>query len=242
MHVYAGEFGAAAGLIEEADAITAATGSASLRYTSLMLAAWLGEETRALELIEASVQEATARGEGRALGLAGYVTAVLYNGLGGYEAALAAPGGHVSTRTWVSSGGPWPSVEAAARSGASDEASAALRQLGERTRAAGSEWALGIQARSRALLSDGAAADALYREAIERLGRTRVRTEVARAHLVYGEWLRRENRRIDAREHLRAAHDMFGRFGAAAFTERARRELRPQARPCASAPQTRATP
>jgi DNA-binding CsgD family transcriptional regulator len=226
MHVFAGEFGAAAGLIEEADAITAATGSGSLRYTSLMLAAWRGEEARAGELIEASVQEATARGEGRALGLAGYATAVLYNGLGGYEAALAGARRACEYEDLGFFGWSLAElVEAAARSGAGDEASAALRLLGERTRAAGSDWALGIQARSRALLSGGPAADALYREAIERLGRTRVRTEVARAHLVYGEWLRRENRRIDAREHLRAAHDMFGRFGAAAFAERARREL-----------------
>jgi DNA-binding CsgD family transcriptional regulator len=226
VHVHAGEFGAAAGLIEEADATTAATGNAPLRYTSLMLAAWQGEEARALELIQAAVQDATARGEGRALGVAGYATAVLHNGLGRYEAALA--GAQKACEHEDLSIYGWSLaelVEAAARSGASDEASAALRQLGERTRAAGSDWALGIQARSRALLSDGAAADTLYREAIERLGRTRVRTELARAHLVYGEWLRREQRRAEAREQLRAAYDMFGRFGAAAFAERTRREL-----------------
>lgn len=226
VHVHAGEFSAAAGLIEEADAITAATGSAPLRYTSLMLAAWQGEETRTLELIQAGVRDATARGEGRALGLAGYATAVLYNGLGGYEAALAGARRACEYEDLGFFGWSLAElVEAAARSGARDEASEALRQLGERASAAGSQWALGIQARSQALLSDGPVADALYREAIDRLGRTRIAVHLARAHLVYGEWLRREQRRAGAREHLRAAHDMFGRFGAAAFAERARREL-----------------
>jgi DNA-binding CsgD family transcriptional regulator len=226
VHVHAGEFGAAAGLIEEADAITAATGNASLRYASLILAAWRGDEARALELIAAGVQDATARGEGRALGLAGYATAVLYNGLGGYEAALAGARRACEHEDLGFFGWSLAElVEAGAHSGASDEACTALRQLGERTRAAGSEWALGIQARSRALLSDGPAADTLYREAIDRLGRSRIAVHLARAHLVYGEWLRREQRRTDAREHLRTAHDMFGRFGAAAFAERARREL-----------------
>jgi DNA-binding CsgD family transcriptional regulator len=191
-----------------------------------MLAAWQGEENRTLELIQADVEDATARGEGRALGLAGYATAVLYNGLGGYEAALAGARRACEHEDLGFFG--WSLVElveAGARSGASDEAAAALRQLGERTSAAGSQWALGIQARSRALLSDGPAADTLYREAIDRLGRCRIAVHLARAHLVYGEWLRREQRRVEAREHLRAAHDMFGRFGAAAFAERARREL-----------------
>ena len=226
VHVHAGEFGAAGGLLEEADAIAAATGNAPFGYTSLVLAAWRGEESRALGLIETVVRDATARGEGRVLGVAGYVTAVLYNGLGSYEAALA--GARRGCEHEDLSFFGWSLaelVEAGARSGASDEASAALRQLGERTRAAGSEWALGIQARSRALLSNGPAADTLYREAIDRLGRSRIAVHLARAHLVYGEWLRREQRRAEAREYLRAAHDMFGRFGAAAFAERARREL-----------------
>src|SRR5262252_3354225 len=224
--VHTGEFGAAAGLIEEANAITAATGSASLGYISMVLAAWRGQETQAPELIRALVREATARDGGRVLGLAWYATAVLHNGLGGYEAALdgarrACEYEDLGFFGWSLA----ELVEAGARSGASDEAAAALRQLSERTRAAGSEWALGIQARSRALLSDGPAADTLYREAIDRLGRSRIAVHLARAHLVYGEWLRREQRRVEAREHLRAAHEMFGRFGAEAFAERARWEL-----------------
>ncbi|HEY1566932.1 MAG TPA: LuxR C-terminal-related transcriptional regulator [Solirubrobacteraceae bacterium] len=116
-------------------------------------------------------------------------------------------------------------VEAATRSGRPELAAAALPRLEERARAAGTDWALGDLARSRALMSEGEVADALYREAIERLARTRVRVELARTHLVYGEWLRREHRRVQAREQLRVAHDMLGAIGAEAFAERARREL-----------------
>jgi DNA-binding CsgD family transcriptional regulator len=226
VYLHTGEFGAAAGLNEEANAIAETTGNAFLGYISMMLAAWRGEETRAPEIIKGVVEDATARGEGRALGLAWHATAVLHNGLGAYEAALvsarrACEHDDLGFYGWSLA----ELVEAGARSDAADEASAALEQLVERTRAAGSQWALGIQARSRALLSDGSAADTLYREAIDRLGRSRMAVHLARAHLVYGEWLRREQRRAEAREHLRAAHDMFGRFGAAAFAERARREL-----------------
>jgi DNA-binding CsgD family transcriptional regulator len=226
VHVHAGEFAAASALIEEADAITEATGGAPLRYTSMVLVAWRGEEARALELIELGMQEATHRGEGRAIGLAGYVTAVLNNGLCRYEAALAAAQQACEHEDLGFFG--WSLVElveAAARCGAPEDAAAALKRLQERTRASGTDWALGIQARSDALLSDGRAADLLYREAIERLGRTRIAVHLARAHLVYGEWLRRENRRLDAREQLRTAYEMLHRFGAAAFAERARREL-----------------
>ena len=136
----------------------------------------------------------------------GYFTAILYNGLGRYEEALASARIGVRVRrTWVSSASAWSSwSRRRARSGARDEAAAALRRLEERTSAAGTDWALGVAAWSRALLSDGESAETLYREAIERLERTRIAVHLARAHLVYGEWLRRENRRIDAREHLRS--------------------------------------
>jgi DNA-binding CsgD family transcriptional regulator len=226
VHVHAGEFAAASALIEEADAITAATGNAPLRYTSLFLAAWRGEEAQALKLIEARARDATARGEGRAIGSAEYVTAVLYNGLGRYEAALVDAQRACEHEDLVYFG--WSLVElveAGVRSGAHDAAAGALRELEERTRAAGTDWALGILARSSALLSDGQAADALYREALERLGRCRIVVHFARAHLLYGEWLRRENRRMDAREHLRIAYEMLSRMGADAFAERARGEL-----------------
>ena len=226
VHVHAGEFGAASALIDEAKAISEAAGSAPLRYTSLVLLAWRGQESRTLEVIEANIADATERGEGRALGLAEYATAVLYNGLGRYEVALPAaqracqyedPGFFGWALTEL--------VEAAARSGRHETAAVALEALAERTRASGTKWARGIEARSRALLSDGQAADALYQEAIGCLGRSRIAVHLARARLLYGEWLRRENRRQDAREPLRAAYEMFTRFGADGFAERARREL-----------------
>jgi len=226
VHTHAGEFAAASGLIEEAGAISEATGNAPLRYGSPMLAAWRGDEATSMTLIEARVRDATASGEGRALGLAGYVTAVLYNGLGRYDAALVGARRACEYEDLMFFGNSLVElVEAAARSGAREAAADALRRLEERTHASGSDWALGIEARSRALLSDGPAADALYREAIARLGRTRVAVHLARAHLVYGEWLRREHRRVDAREQLRRAYEMFSRMGAEAFAERARREL-----------------
>jgi DNA-binding CsgD family transcriptional regulator len=164
--------------------------------------------------------------EGRAVTLAEYATAVLYNGLGRYEDALAAAQ-RACERDDLGLFG-WALielVEAGSRSGRPAVAAAALGQLDERARASTTRWALGIQARSRALLSDGPAAEALYREGIERLGRSRIAVHLARAHLVYGEWLRRENRRLDAREELHLAHGMFSDIGAEAFAERARREL-----------------
>ena len=226
VHVHAGEFAAASALVEEADAISAATGNAPLRYASLFLDAWRGDEARALKLIETRARDATTSGEGRAIGLVKCITAVLYNGLGRYEAALAGAQRACEHEDLVFFG--WSLVElveAGARSGAHDAAAVALRQLEERTRVAGTNWALGILARSSALLSSGQAADALYREAIERLGRCRIVVHLARAHLVYGEWLRRENRRLDAREQLRIAYEMLSRIGAEAFAERARAEL-----------------
>ena len=226
VHIHAGEFAAASALVEEADAISAATGNAPLRYASLFLAAWRGDEARALKLIETRARDATASGEGRAIGLVKCITAVLYNGLGRYEAALVGAQRACEHEDLVFFG--WSLVElveAGARSGAHDAAAVALRQLEERTRVAGTNWALGILARSSALLSSGQAADALYREAIERLGRCRIVVHLARAHLVYGEWLRRENRRLDAREQLRIAYEMLSRIGAEAFAERARAEL-----------------
>jgi DNA-binding CsgD family transcriptional regulator len=224
--VHAGEFTTAAALIQEADALSEATGNAPLPYTSLLLAAWRGQEAEASRLIEADLHGATARGEGRAVGLAEYATALLRNGLGRYEDALAAAQRACEHDDLGFFG--WALielVEAAARSGRVDVAATALARLEERTSAAGTDWALGIQARSRALLSEAEQADVLHREAIERLGRTRIVVHRARAHLLYGEWLRRESRRADAREQLRTAHETFSRIGARAFAERAGREL-----------------
>jgi DNA-binding CsgD family transcriptional regulator len=196
-------------------------------YPTLLLSAWRGVEDEALQDTSKALEDATARGEGRGIGGYGYARAVLNNGLGSYEAALASARSALEYDDLGLTGFSLIElVEAGARSGAHAEAAAALGQLEERTSAAGTEWALGVQAWSRALLSDGEAADSLYREAIERLARTRIAVHLARAHLVYGEWLRRENRRVDAREQLRTAYDMFSGSGAEAFAERTLRELK----------------
>jgi DNA-binding CsgD family transcriptional regulator len=171
----------------------------------------------------------TTRGEGQWLTAAAWATAMLDNSLGRYDQALTAAE-HGSDYPSDLGLGTWSLVElieAAVRTGARERAALALRQLSEVIDARASNWALGIEARSRALLSEGEAAERLYVEAIRRLGRTRVRAELARAHLLYGEWLRRENRRADARVELRTAHTMLTAMGAEAFAERARRELLP---------------
>jgi DNA-binding CsgD family transcriptional regulator len=225
VHLHAGEFAAASSLAEEAVAITEATGNAPVKYSALLLAAWRGVDMLAQDM-NGALQYAVARGEGRSIGGSSYAFAVLYNGLGRYEAALASARSACEYDDLGVFGFALVElIEAGARSGAHEEAAAALRQLEERTNAAGTDWALGVQAWSAALLSDGTVAESRYREAIERLARSRIAVHLARAHLVYGEWLRRENRRIDARTHLGTAHDMFSRAGAEAFAERARREL-----------------
>jgi DNA-binding CsgD family transcriptional regulator len=224
--VFAGELAAAAALIDEADAIAAATGVAHFDYASPLLAALRGHETQALEMIEACLKPAIARGEGRAIGHAEHATAVLYNGLGRYPTALAAAQRACEYEDLGVFG--WALVElveAGARSGAYEVAAAALERLAERTRASGTDWALGIEARSRALLTDSQTAWRLYREAIDLLARSRITVHLARAHLLYGEWLRHENRRTDARKSLRTAHEMFVSMGADGFADRAAREL-----------------
>ena len=203
-----------------------ATGNAGLLYAWLLVGAWRGVEAEAMKFINAGFENATGRSEGRVLALAGYAAAVLNNGLGRYEMAMDGAKQASDDGDFGYSSAALPElVEAASRCGKPDLAAAALLRLEERTLAAGTDWALGILARSRALVNAGDDADTLYREAIERLGRTRIRVELARARLLYGEWLRREGRRMDARDQLRAAHEMFSRFGAEAFAERGRREL-----------------
>jgi DNA-binding CsgD family transcriptional regulator len=224
--VHSGEFATASALADEADAIATATGNPPLAYASLALAGWRGQEDRALELFRVARQEARRRGEGIAITTASFSTAVLYNGLGRYEEALAAAQDALKLDELGLFG--WTLVElieAAARSGERTVAAPAFQRLSERTRLSGTEWARGIEARSHALLSDGQAAEDLYLEAIERLGRSRIKGQLARAQLVYGEWLRRQGRRFDARGPLRAAHELFAVMGAEAFAERAHREL-----------------
>ncbi|MBE2315687.1 AAA family ATPase [Solirubrobacter sp. CPCC 204708] len=223
VRLFAGEFGAAATLLQEADAITAATGNVGLVYGRLLLGAWRGVESEARRLIDAGLESATARGEGRVLALVGHATAVLHNGLGRYDAAAdAALSATEDDDQGYAAHALVELVEAGVRSGRAELAASALPRLEARARAAGTDWALGMLARSHALVTDD---DARYREAIDRLERTRMRVELARARLVYGEWLRRTERRAAAREQLREAHAAFSRFGAQAFAERARREL-----------------
>jgi ATP/maltotriose-dependent transcriptional regulator MalT len=196
-------------------------------YIPPVLTAWRGQEAQTLQLGEAGAQDARARGEGRATTIADYSAAVLYNGLGRYEAALAAAHRASAYHQDLSLFG-WSLIElieTSARSSRPEIAADALRRLTGLTQASGTAWALGIEARSRALLSGGQTADTLYQEAIDRLAGTRILVHLARAHLVYGEWLRRDNWRLDAREQLRTAHDMFSHIGAEAFADRARREL-----------------
>ena len=226
VHVHAGEFRAAAALIEESDALTPVTGQAPLKYAAGLLMAWQGDEEVLSDLFRWAMRNTTERGEGRALGHEGYMHALLYNGLGRYGEALTSARRACEHDDLGSVGFALVElVEAATPPALPTTPTTALSRLEERTRAAGTDWSLGVLARSRALRSDGADADDLYREAIERLQRSRVVVHLARTHLVYGEWLRRENRRLDARAQLRIAHDMLAGIGAGAFAARARREL-----------------
>jgi DNA-binding CsgD family transcriptional regulator len=219
-----GDFAGATSVIAEVSSVAAAIGSPVAPYTLLMLRALQGREAETTVAIANAVDQAA---EGMAAAWAHWAAAVLYNGLGRYEEAASAAREVISDTVYL-----WPSiwafaelVEAAARSGDTRLARDALERLTETTGPSGTDWALGIEARSRALLTRDEAAEALYQEAIHRLGRTRLRPELARAELLYGEWLRRANRRVDARRQLRAAYDRFTAIGMEAFGERARREL-----------------
>jgi DNA-binding CsgD family transcriptional regulator len=222
-----GDFAAAASLIAETDAVCEATGSHIAPYAAMVLAASVGRQAEAAPLIRAVLEQAPAQGEGAAVTWAHWAAALLYNGLGRYADALAAArqaSGHrlVHISMWA-----LPElVEAAARTGNTGLAGEALDQLSGWTQAGRTDWGLGVEARCRALLSDGEAADRLYQEAITRLGRTGMRPDLARARLLYGEWLRRQRRRSDAREQLRAACELLEAIGMEAFAGRARRELR----------------
>jgi DNA-binding CsgD family transcriptional regulator len=225
--VWSGDFAEAAALVAESDAVGAATGIRSAPFTAMMLAAFRGDEAEAVPLIEATVADAAAAGQGIAVAYARWVEATLGNALGHpVEALAAARQASEDTATVFISMWALPElIEAAAHSGETGAARAALTRLAEFTEAGMTDFGLGVQARSHALLSQGETAQSLYEEAVTRLGRTRLRTELARAHLLYGEWLRRENRRAEAREQLRTAHELLSAIGAAAFAERARREL-----------------
>jgi ATP/maltotriose-dependent transcriptional regulator MalT len=225
--LFVGDLAAAASLVAEAEAVTEATGSHLAPQGAIALAAWRGAEPEATALIDAVRQDVVRRGEGLWLIAIEWACAVLFNGIGRYDDALAAAEQaaehphELGLSTWV----PTELVEAAVRSGHPERAAEPLLRLREISSASGTDWALGVDARSRALVSDGDVAEGLYREAVERLGRTRLRVPLARAHLLYGEWLRREGRRADSREQLRTAHQMYAAMGMDGFADRARREL-----------------
>jgi DNA-binding CsgD family transcriptional regulator len=227
VELFSGRVGVAMSLAAESDAVVEATGSHLTLRTSIVLANWRGRDAEALALVEARREEVLRRGEGLWLAANDWGSAIRYNGLGRYEDALAAAERGAEAARVLG-----PSIlllaeliEAAARSGQAARATGPLAQLAEIAHAAGTDWALGIHARAAALLAEGGAAERLYREAIERLSRIKIRATLARAHLLYGEWLRRGHRRVDAREQLRAAYAMLSDMGMEAFAERARREL-----------------
>jgi DNA-binding CsgD family transcriptional regulator len=224
---WSGDFATAAAVVAEAEAVSEATGTHIAPFGALLLAALRGDQAQAASLIEATVSDAGAAGQGIAVAYARWAAAILANGLGRYGDALAAAQ-QATQDTLDLDVSMWALpelIEAAARSGNPALAAGALKRLAETTQPGGTDFGLGIEARSRALLSTGDAAEGYYLEAIDRLGRTQLRPELARAHLLYGEWLRRENRRVDARAQLRTAHDMLAAMGVEAFAERARNEL-----------------
>jgi DNA-binding CsgD family transcriptional regulator len=227
MQLFMGELTAARALVEEVNSAMEVTGSDLTPYGAIGLAAFEGREARAQVLLDASNADAERRGEGVGISVTHWAEALLNNGLGRYEAALSAAQlasdfpGDLGTSNW----GMVELIEAGARSGTPEKVSDAHRRLLEMARVTGTNWAIGVAERSSALLSEGEAAESSYREAIDRLNETRLRPEIGRAHLLYGEWLRREHRRADARVQLRRAHDLFTSIGMDAFTERARKEL-----------------
>ena len=226
-HLFAGELTTAALLIDEIRTVSEATGSNLTPYGAVGLAALRGREPEAISLIDESRQDATQRGEGVGLSVLDWAQALLYNGLGRYDEARAAAlrvteyPHDLSTSNW----GMVELIEAAVRAGTPELAADARLRLAEMARVSGTDWAVGIAARSEALLADDDRAEELYVEAADRLGRSRIAIDLARAHLLYGEWLRRQRRRTDARSQLRLAHGLFSEFGMEAFAERARVEL-----------------
>jgi DNA-binding CsgD family transcriptional regulator len=228
VHLFAGEFAEAASLVAQAESVAEVTGSSLAPYGALALAVFRGREAQAAQLIQIATDDVGRRGEGYGLSSVQWAAAMLYNSLGRYEEALVAAQ-RASQDPPAVRFANWALVElveAAVRSGVPERAAGALQRLSGIARACGTDWALGAEARSRALVSDSAAAENLYREAIDRFGHTRLRIDLARARLVYGEWLRRQRRRRDARDQLGRAYEIFDSVGAAALAERARIELR----------------
>jgi DNA-binding CsgD family transcriptional regulator len=228
MHVHAGEFATVAQLVDEFSVLKEATATGLPDFGTMILAAWQGRSREAFRLIDEFVTDMSERGQGYGVSLPHYTASVLYNGLGRYADAMASAELASEQRDDLAFANLALAelIEAAVRGGQPERAAAAMGRLTELTLPSGTAWGLGVAARSRALLSEGDEAERLYREAIGHLSSAPARTELARAHLLYGEWLRRQRRRREAREHLRTAHDMLEAMGMDAFAERAGRELR----------------
>ena len=224
--VFCGEFSAAAATVAETESVEELTGISAAPYGALILRAWRGDVQQVRQLIESTTRDASARGEGIGLAICDYARAVLCNGLGQYEEAVAAARSaseyqEVVAENW----GLSELIEPAVRTGRATLATDVLKRLTSKAQATGTHWALGIQARSQALMSEDATSEEAFRDAIKHLSQTRVRAELARTYLLYGEWLRRANRRVDARRELDIAYEMFNAMGIRNFAERTRREL-----------------
>ena len=228
MHLHAGEFATVAQLVDEFSALKEATATGLPDFGTMILAAWQGRSREAFRLIDEFITDMSERGQGYGVSLPHYAGSVLYNGLGRYADAMASAELASEQRDDLAFANLALAelIEAAVRGGQPERAAAAMGRLTELTLPSGTAWGLGVAARSRALLSEGDEAEQLYREAIGHLSSAPARTELARAHLLYGEWLRRQRRRREAREHLRTARDMLEVMGMDAFAERAGRELR----------------
>ncbi|MEV1292238.1 AAA family ATPase [Pseudonocardia sp. NPDC049635] len=225
--VLTGDLSGAAELVAEQETVARATGTDPLCHGRLVLAAWCGRRAETTELYRTSIDGAAGREKGTEVTLAQYALAVLHNGHGDYEAALDAAVGAAAAYELVHSSITLPElVESAVRTGRTQVAAAALEKLEARAQAAGTEWALGLAARSRALVGAGPAVEKHYREAVERLQKSLMTGHLARTHLLYGGWLRREGRRQDARDQLRTAYHQLTEMGAEAFAAQAGRELR----------------
>jgi hypothetical protein len=254
VHLFAGELQAAASLIEQSDALADATSGRVVPLCgALALAAFRGRKDEVTRLVRTGTQDFITRGEGLGLTVSQWVTAVLYNGLARYEDAFTAAAAATADphELWFSTFALVELVEAASRSGNAHRAAGAVELSSESTRATSPPWGLGVEARSRALLTDGEPAEALYRAAIDHLQATRLRIDLARSHLLYGEWLRRQRRRLDAPVQLRVAHELFSDFGMEAFAARTAVELEatgeragdgPSARMINSLPRRRSSP
>ena len=228
MHLHAGEFATVAQLVDEFSVLKEATATGLPDFGTMMLAAWQGRSREAFRLIDEFITDMSERGQGYGVSLPYYTASVLYNGLGRYSDAMASAELASEQRDDLAFANLALAelIEAAVRGGQPERAAAAMRRLTELTLPSGTAWGRGVAARSRALLSEGDEAERLYREAIAHLSSAPARTELARAHLLYGEWLRRQRRRREAREHLHTARDMLEAMGMDAFAERAGRELR----------------